>query len=129
MAEQMVLIGCKHPNGVELNLDKVQFIGDPKNGQARVVPGERFVLKGWSYRRGVEIDPTFETGGYRMTPVPASFWEAWLAAHPDFPMLADQTIIGPHKDAVGKARDQAAVPQMFAPSDGKIKGTEPLKKD
>ena len=109
MADGMVMVGCKAPNGVVLNLDRYEIVG---GGAARVIPGKQTVtLKGWAHEFN-RIDPAAETGGYVLTSVPQSFWDEWLKTHPDFPMLEDKTIIGPHKDVVGQARDMAAVPKM-----------------
>ena len=54
--------------------------------------------------------------GSSCTPVDKDFWDAWLASHADFPMLADKTILPPHKAAADQAQAHAAVPQMFAPA-------------
>ena len=108
----MVMIACKAPGGVVLNLDAYEAIG---NGNIRRIPGgvATVTLKGWSRAWGT-ADHT--EGGYALTPVPKDFWDAWLASHADFPMLADKTILPPHKAAADQAQAHAAVPQMFAPA-------------
>jgi hypothetical protein len=121
---QMVMVACKHPNGVVLNLDRIVPIGN--NGQVRVVHGASVRLAGWSHEYN-KVDPAAETGGYVLTPIPAEFWVEWLKAHPDFPMLVDKTILGPHRDHVGQARDHAEVPKMFAPSSGDLKAIDAAK--
>jgi hypothetical protein len=121
-AGAIVLIGCKHPGGVVLNLDHYTLV-DERNLRVRLDMGKMtVVLKGWSHPVN-RPDPTEGTGGYVLTPVSKDFWDQWLAEHRDFPMLADKTIIGPHTDAKGQARDLAAVPQMFARSDGTLRGS------
>jgi hypothetical protein len=122
MAEAMVMIGCKAPNGVVLNLDSFvrKFPGTNDPGVQRVDGKRTVTLKGWSHRVN-EPDMAAGTGGYVLTPVPADFWEAWAASHTDFPMLTDGTIIAPHKDSIGQARAHAEVPKMHAQSDGELK--------
>lgn len=129
----MVMIACKHPHGIVLNTDKLIPVGN--NGMVRKVAGQSVMLKGWSHEFN-KIDPTDGLGGYALTPVPAAFWEEWLSTHADFPMLVDKTIIGPHKDARGQAKDHATVPKMFSrvgdlASDhpGDMQGVAILKKD
>ena len=113
-AGEMVLVGCKHPNGVVLNLDRLEKVND--QGQVRMVKGKQTVtLKGWAHPFN-RPDPAEGLGGYVLTPVPADFWNAWLESHSDFPMLEDMTILPPHKDAPKQARDFEEVPQMHAPS-------------
>ncbi len=112
MAESMVLVGCKAPNGVVLNLDRYEPMA---GGQVRRIVGKKSVtLNGWAHEFN-KIDPAEGTGGYVLTSVPASFWEEWIASHADFPMIEDMTILGPAKDAVGQAREMFEVPKMFAP--------------
>lgn len=120
-AGRIVMIACKHPAGITLNLDKMVLI-DKERGSARRVAGRSVVLRGWAYPAGSnQPDPAAATGGYVLTPVPADFWDEWIATHADFPMLEDKTILGPHRDAASQARDHAAVDKMFAPSSGELK--------
>lgn len=114
-----VLIACKAPNGVVLNLN--HFVKLDDKGAVRIEAGKQTVtLKGWAHESN-RPDPTEGVGGYTLTPVPAEFWEEWLATHPDFPMLADGTILGPTKDGVGQARAHSTVPQMHARGDGELR--------
>jgi hypothetical protein len=133
---ELVTIGCKHPVGVILNLDRYERVGDATSRDVRRENGpQQFVLRGWSHEYN-KADPTAETGGYRLTNVPRDFWERWLTTHKDFPMLKDGTIIGPgieaaraDRDTPGKAKDQAAVPKMFGYADPASVGVKPLTKD
>lgn len=111
MAEEMVMIACKAPNGVVLDTDRYERT-DQTSWAIRTIVGERFTLKGWAHGTN-KPDPAVGTGGYVLTPVPAAFWAKWLATHADFPLLEDKTILGPNKDARGQAIDHAAVPKMF----------------
>lgn len=120
---QTVLVGCKAPNGVILNLDRLEReSGNPQDIRVRRVRGATTVtLKGWAKPFNRE-DRTAETGGYALTPVPADFWEAWVATHPDFPMLLDGTILAPtatggerRGNAMAQAREHEKVERMNAP--------------
>lgn len=105
-----VMVGCKHPAGVVLNLDHYVKISDTN---VRLELGKKTVtLAGWARRWGA---PDHTQGGYALTAVPRDFWEAWIKEHADFPMLTDGTILAPHKDAAAKARDHSAVEEMFRP--------------
>jgi hypothetical protein len=123
----MVLIGCKHPNGVVLNLDHYEIQTKETNRIRRVIGKSTVTLKGWAHAYN-RPDPAEGLGGYVLTPVPQDFWDEWLATHGDFPMLEDKTILGPHKDATGQARDHADVPAMHAQATGELKAAE-LRKD
>jgi hypothetical protein len=133
---ELVTIGCKHPAGVILNLDRYVRVGDASSRDVNRENGPtQFVLKGWSHEYN-KADPTFDTGGYRLTNVPRDFWEQWLATHQSFSMLKDRTIIGPGIEAVrsdrdtpGKAKDHAAIPRMFGYADPATVGVKPLTKD
>lgn len=119
-ATRTVLIGCKHPNGVTLNLDHYVLRNAANNLVQRINGKATVTLRGWSYPFG-KPDPGEGVGGYVLTPVPADFWDQWLAEHEDFAMLEDKTILGPHRDAKTQARDHAEVPKMHAPSSDELK--------
>ena len=122
MAGEMVTIACKHPNGVVLNCDHYIVVNEANNTIRRVAGKRSFKLNGWAHSFGTP-NPTEGSGGYRLTSIPADFWEEWLAEHPDFPMLEDKTIVGPPAKGttldVAKAHD--SVPRMFAPAEGDLK--------
>lgn len=111
----MVMIGCKAPMGVILNLDHYAKAGDTQYVN-RIEGDTKVTLLGWSHPWGTQ-DPT--QWGYRLTPVPRDFWEEWLSTHKGFPMLRDKTIIGPEStsagqtDTLGKAKEHAKVDRLF----------------
>lgn len=128
-----VLIGCKHPNGLVLNLDRYQRTEAKGPGIGiRRIDGARFTLRGYSMpvdpvgmqsrmkslqRAGVAIE-----GGYALTPVPVDFWEEWWKENGQIsPLVKDGIILPPHADAVRQAEDHVAVEPMFrqVPADGK----------
>ena len=111
MAEPMVLVGCKAPNGLVLNLHRSEKVGD--QGAVRFVAGKTATLNGWARPFG-EADVT--QGGYMLTPVPQAFWDEWLARNGDSSLLEDKIILPPHRDINGAARDHAEVPQMHRPA-------------
>lgn len=132
MAEtDTVLIACKHPAGLVLNLDQYVITHQPTNTIQRKPGKQTVTLRGWSmpadpkglrareaaYRRlGVT-----QEGGYALTPVPVDFWTAWIKKNADSPLVKDKIILGPHADAIGQAADNEAVEPMFRPmaEDGK----------
>lgn len=110
-----VMIGCKAPMGVVLNLDRYVKAGDTQ--YVNRIEGEtKVTLKGWSHPFGTQ-DPT--QWGYRLTPVPRAFWEEWLETHKGFSMLRDGIIIGPKSDSpaendtLGKAKEGAKIDKLF----------------
>jgi len=116
-AGDTVMIACKAPNGIVLNLDQSEKTDD--RGGSKIKRGATTVtLKGWSHAFN-RPDPAEGQGGYALTQVPTEFWDAWLASHADSPLLADKIILGPHRDARGQAVAHGAVPKMFPPADPK----------
>ena len=109
-----VLIACKAPGGVVLNLD--QSVKTDERGGSKINRGSTTVtLKGWAHPFN-KPDPTEGLGGYALTEVPTAFWDAWIATHADFPMLLDKTILPPHRDGRRQAVDHDAVSKMFGPA-------------
>lgn len=126
MADNTVLIGCKHPSGLILNLDVYKKINE-MGGVQRVTGTETVTLRGWSmpldpkarqardraYRReGIVLE-----GGYALTPVPVAFWDAWLKKNVGSPLLKDRIILPPHADAEGQALAHEKVEPMFRQGD------------
>ena len=111
-AGDMVLIGCKHPTGLILNLDSYKRIGEGNIVQ-RIHGKASVMLRGWARKIG---QPDDTEGGYAMTAVPADFWEQWFRSHKDSSLLVDKIILPPASDGAAQARDHAEVPAMFAPA-------------
>lgn len=113
----MVLIGCKHPSGLILNLDRYQAKGT--QGQVDRVPGGATVtLKGWARPlNGPNVRADETEGGYQLTAVPHDFWDAWFAIHKEDSLIVDRVILPPASDTAAMAREFSAVPQMFRPAD------------
>lgn len=108
-----VLIACKHPNGLILNLD--HYIPKGNQGQVQRVNGRATVtLKGWARKIGIEADTT--SGGYQLTPVPREFWDAWWKLNKDGSLVLDKIILPPASDAAAQAIEHKGVPQMFRPA-------------
>lgn len=123
----MVMIACKAPNGLVLNLDRYE-VAHAANGVVRRVRGDqRVTLAGWAHEHN-KPDMTEGSGGYRLTPVPADFWTAWLKLNPDSPLIADRIILPPPKgaserEALAQSIDHKAVPKMFPPArEGDVPG-------
>ena len=107
-----VMVACKAPNGLVLDLDAYEV--SERDQRVRVIKSKMapVTLKGWSVPFGI---PELTTGGYALTEVPTAFWDEWWARNKDSSsLIEDKIILPPHKDAIGSARDHAAVPQMFA---------------
>ena len=113
MAGETVLIACKAPNGLILNLDSYKVSDERSNAVQRIDGGATVTLKGWSTEIG-RPNLTLETGGYALTEVPADFWAAWFERNKESSLLHDKIILPPHRDAVGKAREHRDIPQMHA---------------
>ena len=111
---EMVMIACKAPNGLVLNLD--HYVRVNEKDVVRRVPGKRTVtLRGWSQGVGMPNQVQL-VGGYRLTPVPKDFWEAWVERNADSSFLADKIILPPASDPHAQAREHARVEQMFRPA-------------
>ena len=126
-ARNMVLVGCKHPAGVVLNLDHYVRTNETTNDVRRAYGKMTVTLKGWSKPFN---QPDNTAGGYALTEVPADFWDQWMQEHPDFSMIEDGTILPPHKDMKGNVRDHASIDRMFKPvSADAVAGVAKLTKD
>lgn len=112
-----VMVGCKSPNGLVLNLD--QSVKTDDRGGSRIIRGaQTVVLKGWAHPFN-RPDPAVETGGYVLTQVPTEFWDKWFAVNAESTFIIDKIILPPHRDARGQAVAHDAVPRMFGPADVK----------
>ncbi len=126
MAAQTVMVACKAPNGLILNLDQYEKTDD-KNNVRRIDGAMEVTLKGWSRPFNA---PDMTEGGYALTAVPADFWDAWIAKNAKSPLVVNKVVLGPHKDFGGQAKDHAAVPQMFRPArEGDVPGIRRNDKD
>jgi hypothetical protein len=135
MAET-VLVGCKMPTGLTLNLDRYVVI-DERTGAVRRVPGKlppvtltgNAVIRAPNARGGgvLKQDPSLEGLGYVFTEVDKAFWEEWLATHADDTHLADGYLIGPGApgvkslkgaaDSLAVSREREAIPGKDPPID------------
>jgi hypothetical protein len=125
---QTVIVGCKAPNGVILNLDRYEITHHEKMAVRKIEGKRTIVLRGFAHKFN-EPDPTATSGGYRLTAVPADFWAEWWkingshAANPS-PLIIDKIILPPPSSGADKAtngaalaREMAEVPKMNAPLD------------
>lgn len=118
-ASQYVLVGCKAPNGLILNLDRYERQRPDSNEVRRINSEQRVTLLGWSHEFN-KPDPTESTGGYRLNRVPADFWAEWSKINAKSPLIADGIILPPPSAGAtqaasghSKAREHAEHPRMF----------------
>ncbi|MDR3534020.1 MAG: hypothetical protein P4L90_26070 [Rhodopila sp.] len=110
----MVVVGCKAPNGLILNLDRYVAVGKEENGNVRREAGKgKVTLKGWARPWGA---PDTTEGGYALTAIPKDFWDEWYKLNATSDLVVNKVILGPHRDSISQARDHAAVEQMFRPA-------------
>jgi hypothetical protein len=119
MATEMVMVGCKAPNGLILNLDSYR-VTDQQSKRVQRIAGEKVLLRGWAHPIN-KPDLTEDTGGYRLNQVPADFWAAWIKTHADSSLIKDGIILPPPAkpgldEATAKAIDHAEVEKMFRPA-------------
>ena len=134
MADEYVIVGCKAPNGLILNLDRYER---PDNSRLDVnrIDGPRTVtLAGWAHDFN-KPNPTEETHGARLNRVPKDFWEQWFAVHDKSSLILDGIIIPPPKaagrdNATAVAREMADRPAMFPPATpAKVPGVAALNRN
>jgi len=109
-SKDTVLVGCKIPNGLMLELDTFikqteQVIGGGvRESRIAARTGETFRLNGPAVPFGQR--PTFDIkGGYAFTEVPKLFWEQWSKNHKDL-LSTKQIIVAETADGLlGQARD------------------------
>jgi hypothetical protein len=92
MAKEMVLIGCRLPNGLILQ--------HPKNRDIKVKLAGTYEAKS---EEGLYMPPRL----YTTTPVDAEFWAEWKAAYVGFPPLKNRAVFEARSDdeATQKAKD------------------------
>lgn len=133
MAAETILVGCKSPRDIELNLDSNMVEGDGR--RVRFVPGKLppVVLKGNGRRRLIG-EPEPDPIGYVFTPVPKAFMDEWMARNKDDyqgvgALIRDGVIIvSPNRQqAQGENRERIADPGLFEPL--KPQGDDRMKAD
>lgn len=111
-SDAYVMVGCKMPTGITLELE--QSVWDNKDAPGmvpvtHVEPSElgKVFLRGTAHRRGIDSPPVL-IDGYRFTPVPKAFWEAFDATlglktkRPFGPLKDGYIIVAPNQDAAEK---------------------------
>lgn len=101
MAEELVTIGCKLPNGLIAELREAAGIQKTPYGET-AVPGrllQSIVLRGSAEQRRVESEGVTlaevqtVVAGYGLTKVPKDFAEKWFAENADYPPVKRGQII------------------------------------
>lgn len=115
MAEEMIAVMNKMQLGVHL---------DVRGATTAAGPGpllKRVTIRGAAQGRGSDAksphDLTELPGGYAMTLVPKSHWDAWCRNNQGSPLLKSGMIFAHEKprEAEAKARDQATLKSGFEP--------------
>ncbi len=102
MGAESVLVGCKMPNGVVLDLDRYAVDGH----NVRLIKGklEPVLIKGPARKMAVGDQ---SVDGYVFTEISKAFWDAWSKQNPASPLVADGFLVvaNDHDAAKGIARD------------------------
>ena len=123
-----VTIGCKHPMGVILELDEelspdaVEAMNTVQNGpigKRKYFPsGKKYVLNGANADHPKSPQKGRTSVGWGLTEIPTDFWEAWLAQHSKFALVANGTIFA--VTSTRDAQDEADKRQSV------VSGLEPM---
>lgn len=135
MATEKVLIGCKLPNGLIMEVVEPGMI---TNVEGRAVQGlhpkphsgQRVILKG---ANSLRTNPNAAQGvfPYAVTEVDKDLWDAWLARHKNEPMVKNGFVFvaKSEKDAqaMGKERanERTGLEALNLDVDGKGKSVDP----
>lgn len=108
-SQNTVMVGCKLPNGLNLEIFEEGKTDDDKKIFRRT--GQRFLVLGSNSSNVV--------GGYGLTRVDADFWDAWKAQHANFPALKAGLIFAEDKQdrAADHALDHQAAKTGLEPID------------
>ena len=99
---EFTTVGCKHPNGIHLDLEA--------NDGSR----QRVTLRGAAREYG---KPDHTVGGYALTEVDSAHWSAWYAKYKDCSLVKDRIVFAQAKReaAEKQAGEQTAVPNIAPP--------------
>jgi hypothetical protein len=119
-ARKTVMVGCKLPNGLHLQLRK-KIADAPAGGIGTVFQpvGDRVTLNGRNSSKVI--------GGYGLTEVDADFMAEWMKQNEGFaPVVKNMIFIQPTPDrASDQATEQAAVPGASEPMSQTAPGIQP----
>jgi hypothetical protein len=132
MAGDVVQVGCKMPAGVILDLNRYEVM-NKEQGTVRLVksPHAPVRLRGNAVGFG---KPDLTVMGYRFTPVPKDFWDAWLAQNKDSSLIADglikpaATLDAARKIAAEHASERGQYPGLVE-KDERLRGVNTEKYD
>jgi hypothetical protein len=122
MAKETVIIGCKLPAGLKL---EIGYKITPSGMQVKAPDYQTVTLKGWnehtaeSRRQGIQLP---SAGGDLLRPylnrgVPRAFWERWAKEHPDSWLLKNQVLFVAEDEASAAllVKEGSATPAPLAP--------------
>ena len=152
MAEETVMIGCKLPAGLVL---EVGLQTQEKNSEGKLVAAvkrlenyARFVIRGWNHHsydmRKQLIETKSSSGvphGMNTRPfinrnVPKALWEQWKAAHKGSWLLKNEILFevkaGDEASAALRVAEGDKTPKVFEPLDSTktiVPGVKPLERE
>lgn len=124
MAKEQVLIGCKLPHGL------IMEIPEPGDMLRPRPVGKRVILKG---ANSLRTNPNAAQGTfpYAVTSVDKEFWEAWLERHKDRPFITNELVFVAKNEAdaksMGRERigERTGMEALNLEIDGKGKSVDP----
>lgn len=124
MAKEQVLIGCKLPHGLIMEIPDVGDLLRPKP------VGKRVILKG---ANSLRTNPNAAQGNfpYAVTLVDKDFWDAWLERHKDRPFITNRLVFVAKNEADAKAMgkellgERTGMESLSLEVDGKGKSLDP----
>lgn len=125
MAGEIVMVACKLPNGVHLDIQTKE------GGRKRVT------VQGSAQKVGTDVkapgDMKVLVGGYALTPVPKEHWDEWLKLNSKLSIVTGNMIFAqPNKaSAESKAKEQGEIRSGFEPlvPDDKKTGVKTFAQD
>ena len=114
-----MFIGCKLPNGIVLDHDRLEWLNKDSGGSApvvRVIRGKSVPVTLKGYARKI-TEPDQSVYGYGVTEISAAFWADWVKLDAAPSLLDDRILIAaPSREALTKmARELELERGAYAP--------------
>ena len=127
MSEETVIIGCRLPNGLILEVGLYERVTDSNGRQAtqirKLANYQKIVLKGWNAhseemrRNEIQVPAGMNTKPFLNRGVSKAAWEEWKKKHPDSWLIKNGILLEAKNeaDAQVKSLDVAKEPLVLAP--------------